>query len=184
MSEGRLKELEEVSDERLMERYAGGDGAAFDALFRRYEGRAYAFFYRRTGSEDRAWDLYQELFLRLHRGRSSYDPSLPFAPWLFQIARRLLVDDYRRSFRAHEVAWPERGAPGGEASVERRVLDVEEAQGLLATLSPHERDVLVASKVEGVAYAELAEGLGKSVDAVKKLASRAMQRLRELASAS
>jgi DNA-directed RNA polymerase specialized sigma24 family protein len=45
-------------------------------------------------------------------------------------------------------------------------------------LSPLERYVLVSSKVEGVGYPQLAVELGKSADAVKKMASRAMQRVR------
>ncbi len=94
---------EEVHDETLMERYVEGDAVAFDELFRRYERRAFAFFARRTRSADRAEDLYQELFLRIHRARHAYDPRRPFAPWLFQIAHHLLIDDKRRAFRNHEV---------------------------------------------------------------------------------
>jgi RNA polymerase sigma-70 factor (ECF subfamily) len=161
-----------------MRRYADGDQAAFDELFRRYEPRAYAFFYRRTGSGDRAEDLYQELFLRLHRSRTSYDPARPFAPWFFQIARRLLIDDLRRAFRSNEVPVAASETSESAPDAEERMGYVEQARGLLAELSAEERRVLVAAKVEGVSYGELARDLGKSTDAVKKLASRAMQRLR------
>jgi RNA polymerase sigma-70 factor (ECF subfamily) len=175
---GELGRMHKVPDEDLMRRYADGDGKAFEELFSRYEARAYGFFYKRTKSEDRAQDLYQELFLRLHRNRTSYDPSRPFAPWFFQIASRLLVDDYRRAFRNREVPVGEQERPSHERDSERRLGDLEEADRLLAELSPEERHILVSAKVEGTGYAELARDLGKSVDAVKKLASRAMQRLR------
>ena len=56
--------------------------------------------------------------------------------------------------------------------------DREQIDQLLDTLSPEERYVVLSAKVEGIGYPELAEHLGKSVDAVKKLASRAIQRLR------
>ncbi len=56
--------------------------------------------------------------------------------------------------------------------------DREHLAQVLAVLSSDERYVLVSAKGEGIGYAELAVALGKSVDAVKKLASRAMQRLR------
>jgi len=75
------------SDETLMARYADGDARAFGELFRRYEPRAYASFLKRTASPERAQDLYQELFLRIHRARDRYDAERPFAPWLFQIAQ-------------------------------------------------------------------------------------------------
>ena len=65
-----------------MERYVDGDSTAFDELFRRYEPRAFSYFLRRTGSPDRAQDLYQDLFLRIHRARDTYDSRRSFAPWL------------------------------------------------------------------------------------------------------
>jgi DNA-directed RNA polymerase specialized sigma24 family protein len=49
---------------------------------------------------------------------------------------------------------------------------------LLGALTAEERYVLVSAKVHGLGYAELAAQLGKSADAVKQLASRAMRRLR------
>jgi RNA polymerase sigma-70 factor (ECF subfamily) len=167
-----------VPDEDLMSRYAHGDTAAFEELFARYETRAYGFFYKRTRSEDRAQDLYQELFLRLHRSRRSYDPSSPFAPWFFTIAERLFIDDLRRGFRKHEL--PEQGqeASASDRDAEHSLGDVEEVEQLLRGLSAEEKHVLLSAKVEGVGYSELAKELGKSVDAVKKLASRALGRLR------
>ena len=174
----RRAALREVADEILMERYVNGDAAAFDELFRRYEPRAYAFFIKRTRSRERAQDLYQELFLRIHRARDTYDPARAFTPWFFQIAHRLLIDDQRRAHRSHELP-----LGYGEPRAQRfghndEVADREQLSQILGALSAEERHVLVSTKVEGIGYPELAAHLGKSVDAVKKMASRAMQRLR------
>ncbi len=166
-----------LSDETLMARYAKGDGGAFEVLFERYERRAYAFFLRRTGSPERAQDLYQELFLRVHQARDRFDPTRPFSPWLFQIAARLLVDDHRRAFRSREVPIDERDVPSRQQMAERVVGDREQVDRLLGGLSAEERFVVLSAKVEGRGYAELAEQLGKSVEAVRKLASRALRRL-------
>ena len=171
--------MEEVlPDELLMARYADGDTRAFEELFRRFEPRAYAYFVKRTGSPERAEDLYQALFLRIHRARDTYDPARPFAPWFFQIARRLLVDDIRRAFRAREVPIHDRDPQANALGSEDRLAQRECLDRLLRELSPEERYVLVAAKVEGMGYPELAEDLGRSAVAVRKLASRAMQRLR------
>ena len=170
--------LRGLPDEILMARYADGDAEAFEELFRRFEPRAYAFFVRRTGSRERAQDLYQELFLRIHRARDRYDPSRPFTPWFFQIANRLLVDDHRRAFRGREVALDDREPRSSRVGSEADVANREHLAQLLGGLSAEERYVVVSSKVEGLGYAELADQLGKSVDAVRKVASRALQRLR------
>jgi RNA polymerase sigma-70 factor (ECF subfamily) len=164
-----------------MARYADGDTEAFDELFRRYEPRAYAFFVRRTGSPERAQDLYQELFLRLHRARERYDPRRPFTPWFFQIANHLLVDDFRRAFRSREVSLEDRDPDGLQEGIEGVVANREQLARLLDGLSAEERYVVVSARVEGIGHTELAEHLGKSVDAVKKMASRALGRLRSVA---
>ena len=159
----------EVSDESLMGRYADGELEAFEELFARYEPRAYAFFLRRTASPDRAEDLYQELFLRIHRARDRYDPDRPFAPWFFQIANHLLVDDRRRAFRSHETHVDNPQFRSSEATSEECIAQREHFGQVLEALSPDERYILVSAKVEGVGYTELAERLGKSVDAVVKV---------------
>lgn len=177
----RLANEQGEPDESLMARYAAGDMEAFDDLFRRHEPRVYSFFLRRTGSSQRAEDLYQELFLRIHRARDTYDATRPFTPWFFQIARRLLVDDLRRSFRSHEVPIEDRDPRSERQGSEEQLADRELVGQLLGHLSPEERYVVVSAKVEGIGYPELAEQQGKSVDAVKKMASRAIQRLRAAA---
>lgn len=168
----------EVPDEVLMARYCDGAAEAFAELFRRYEQRAYAFFLKRTGSPERAQDLYQELFLRIHRARDRYDAERPFTPWLFQIAHRLLVDDLRRAHRHHEVPIEQREPREERSSSEDWLGDREVLVRTLASLSREERHILVSSKLEGVGYPEIAAQLGKSAEAVRKMASRALQRLR------
>ena len=93
-----------ATDSQLMERYALGEGKAFDELFRRYEGRLYAYFLRRTRSPDAARELYQELFLRIHRFRARFDPSRGFESWFFTIASHVFVDHLRRSRGFEEPA--------------------------------------------------------------------------------
>jgi RNA polymerase sigma-70 factor (ECF subfamily) len=171
----------ETPDEVLMERYVDGDAAAFDELFRRYEPRAFSYFLQRTRSTDRARDLFQDLFLRIHRSRESYDPRRAFAPWFFQIAHRLLIDDQRRAYRTHELSLEEREIDACVQRASDGVAERDHLAQLLDGLSPEERHVLICAKGEGAGYAELAVQLGRSVDAVKKMASRAAQRLRAAA---
>ena len=175
--------LSGVADEVLMERYVGGDPTAFDELFRRYEPRAFSYFLRRTGSPDRAQDLYQDLFLRIHRARDSYDSRRSFSPWFFQIAHRLLIDDQRRAYRSHELSLEDQHQDAIAAPT-RDVSQRDELEQLLKGLSAEERHVLVRAKGEGVSYAQIASQLGKSIDAVKQMASRAARRLRASHAAS
>jgi len=167
-----------LSDEILMGQYMAGDSAAFDELFRRYEWRAFAFFVKRTQSPERAQDLYQELFLRIHRARDAYDASRPFAPWFFQIAHHLLIDDQRRAYRTQEVVLDDAFPSVPRETKSDHVADREQLLQLLSGLSETEQYTLIAAKLEGVGYAELAVEQGRSVAAVKKMVSRTLQRIR------
>lgn len=171
--------MEERSDSKLMELYGHGDGVAFEELFRRYEGRAYGYFLRRTRSPDRARDLYQDLFLRIHRFRDRFDASQRFGPWFFAIASRVFLDDLRRSHGIDANTDEEfTDVAAGGSGVEGDAIARELVAQALGGLSSEQRSVLVAAKLGGFEYAEIADELGKTVQAVKQMASRAMRRLR------
>jgi len=170
--------MNDLPDGELMGLYADGSQGAFQELFRRYEGRAYAYFLRRVRSDAQARDLYQELFLRLHRFRDTYDASRPFEPWFFHIAHRVLIDDWRRRHRQAEVGLNEALLESPGADPERSAAARHESQRQLARLSPEEARILVDAKVRGLEYSEIAAALSKSVAAVKQIASRSLRRLR------
>ncbi|HEY8154326.1 MAG TPA: RNA polymerase sigma factor [Myxococcota bacterium] len=169
-----------ATDAQLMERYALGDRRAFDELFRRYEGRVYGYFLLRTRSPDAARDLYQDLFLRIHRFRARFDPSQRFESWFFTIARHVYIDHLRRSRGFEELAGDWLANRGQDADAERQAIARTEAHRILAGLSSEQKAVLVAAKVGGFDYAEIAEELGKTVAAVKQAASRTLRRIRAL----
>lgn len=170
--------MENLADSELMSLYASGSQAAFQELFRRYEGRAYGYFLRRVGCEARAADLYQELFLRLHRFRESYDPTRPFGPWFFHVARHVLVDEWRRRHREAAVELDEALFASPKPDARERASAREDAERHLERLSPEQARILLDAKVRGLEYSEIAEALSKSVDAVKQAASRSLRRLR------
>jgi RNA polymerase sigma-70 factor (ECF subfamily) len=170
--------MSDRTDESLMERYVAGDPASFDELFHRYEQRAFAYFMRRSQSEERAADLYQELFLRIHRFRDRYDPSRPFSPWFYQIAHNVLVDDFRRMARNRETVLEMDNISSLEPDAELALSGKQRARQLLDLIPVDQAAILIAAKVEGQDYAEIARNTGRSVDAVKQVASRALRRLR------
>lgn len=171
--------MSQESDEALMHAYASGSSVAFDELFRRYERRAWAFFRRRVASEDRARDLYQDLFLRVHRFRDTYDSSQPFSPWFFRVARNVLIDDLRRSFHTREQPLAEEFMASSTAADAERTVAAREAVSVqLGQLTDEGAHVLVGSKLLGKEYGEIAREIGKSRDAVKQIASRTLRQLR------
>lgn len=72
---------------------ARSDADAFHALYQRYAQRTYAFFDRRTRNRDVSLDLTAETFARAWLSRRTFRDLAggSAAPWLFAIARRVLI---------------------------------------------------------------------------------------------
>ncbi|MEW6321329.1 MAG: sigma-70 family RNA polymerase sigma factor [Acidobacteriota bacterium] len=175
------REPSDPNDEDLMLAYQAGDRGAFDQLYYRYARPIYNFFRRSAGRPDRAEDLCQKTFLKLHIARQRYRPEAPFRHWIFTIARNVLRDDARERRRrpAIEVASAEEQAPPAPRSNRCETMDV----GLmiteaLGTLPLSQREVLVLNRYQGMNYAEIGAILGISENAAKQRAFQGMQTLR------
>src|SRR5271169_3582348 len=87
------------SDQALMGRYARGDAAAFDALYRRHEMRVWRYLVRHVGNRSTADELMQEVWFAVARDAPRYRPSARFTTWLFTIAHNRMIDSMRTSRR-------------------------------------------------------------------------------------
>ena len=164
--------------EILMQRYQESDREAASALIEQMSGPLFRFFLAQARDRERAQDLHQEFWLRIHKARHTYRPGEPVVPWLFAIARRVQVDDYRKRKRVvrREVS-DERieSIPAGEPRAE-----VPSVPELLESLPRSQRNVLVMLKVAGLTIEETARATGTTVGAVKQKAHRAYTKLRRL----
>jgi RNA polymerase sigma-70 factor (ECF subfamily) len=106
----------EAPDELLMTAYANGDDRAFEHLFERHRRPLYTYLLSETRSRARTDDLFQEVFLRVIRGRQRFDASGSFRAWLFTIARNALTDARRRAALRDAEDFEERTEEGSLAS--------------------------------------------------------------------
>ena len=169
-----------------MERYAGGDAAAFGELYEGLAPRLHGFLLRQTRSAARADDVLQQTFLKMHAARGRFIAGADVVPWAFAIARRLVIDGARRGRREVLAEGTDEADPWAEvASVDARADELVEAQAVadairreLATLPEAQRVAFELVKQEGLSVAEAAEVLGTTVAAVKLRAHRAYVSLR------
>src|SRR5438093_1156352 len=93
----------EAELKRLMLAGLDGDAAAHRNLLHQLGGHLRAYYRRRLErigqGTTAAEDLVQEALLAIHIQRHTYDPSEPFTPWVYAIARYKLID-YLRATRS------------------------------------------------------------------------------------
>src|SRR6476661_2263545 len=79
-------------DAELMLRVKDGDGASFGVLLDKHRASVVHFLYRMVQNYAVAEELGQEVFLRVYRSRTSYEPTAKFTTWLFRIATHLALN--------------------------------------------------------------------------------------------
>jgi RNA polymerase sigma-70 factor (ECF subfamily) len=166
-----------------MERYASGDDSAFGELYDLLAPRLYEYLLGQVRNRALAEDLVQQTFLQLHRARGSFLAGADVRPWAFAIARRLMIDGFRRHKLellqlAEESRKPEGGsteAPDQQLAAKQMAARMAEALG---KLPESQRTAFTLVKQNGLSLAQAAEVLGTSITAVKLRLHRAVQVLR------
>src|SRR5215467_5697673 len=82
-------------DAELMLRVREGDETSFALLLERHRRPVVHFLYRMVQNQPVSEELAQEVFLRVYRSRSTYEPTAKFTTWLFRIATHVALNSIR-----------------------------------------------------------------------------------------
>jgi len=177
-----------------MAEVGAGQVARLAVLFERYHRPLFRYFISMNGHREQAEDLVQEVFFRMLRYRTSYDPAQSFTAWMYQIARNAGVDQVRKMRTAEVVdidAVNQRGtfadrrmelvsaSPGPEESVSRGQ-DLALLRRAMDQLPEDKREILVLSRFQGMKHEDIAEVLGCEVGTVKVRVYRAIRALEQI----
>jgi RNA polymerase sigma-70 factor, ECF subfamily len=124
-------------------------------------------------------DLTQETYLRALRGLRAFRGDTAARVWLLSIARRTVVDHFRRQGRRPPVAASLDSTPGAER-VGPVLADPAGAialRGLIERLDPDKRAAFVLTQVTGLSYAEAAEACDVPVGTIRSRVARAREDL-------
>ena len=165
-------------DEDLFERTLRGDPVAFSEVYRRYQKRIYGYCLARSLNPDAAADATQEVFMRLLRSDpgSINNPK----PWLFKVARNVVIDVSRKQDRKPEdlgidedsLAWDQlRAADTADEALSRS--DAKDVYLALRTLRPRYRTAIIMRDVHEQSAKDMADAFETTPGAVDTLVSRA-----------
>ena len=181
-----------------------GDDSALEQLCRIYGERVRRIIRLRMGKEIRprldSMDLVQDALILALGGLKdfTYKNEGDFLRWLSRITQNALRDnldklytdkrDIRKEVRLENYG-PTTGSgfvgtPGPIQTTTPSVImskkeDLDKLEKAIDQLKPDYREVIVLSKIDGLSYKEIGDRLGKSIDSVGHLLSRAMVALTE-----
>jgi RNA polymerase sigma-70 factor, ECF subfamily len=154
--------------------------AALRALYARYAQALYGYVDRFSPGLASTDDIVQETFIRAwrHLPQLAADDRL-VRPWLFRVARNLLIDaDRRARSRPVTVAAGPDLDPGQEDAL-GQIMDRQLLAAALAKLSPAHRVVLVETFYRGGTMAAVARRLGIPAGTARSRLHYALDALRQ-----
>lgn len=199
MPERVYEDMEAVSsldfDAQLMLRVREGDNDSFRILLEKHRNPLVHFLQRMVQDAGVSEELAQEVFLRIYRSRSSYEPSAKFTTWMFRIASHLALNWLRDEKHERTASRIDGPRPGNERHGELAFRDVRdgrpsveegmvyenrlrEVRDSIASLPAKQRAAVLMHKYEEMDYAQIAQALECSESAVKSLLFRAYETLR------
>jgi RNA polymerase sigma-70 factor (ECF subfamily) len=175
-----LKAHDADTAERRAIEAAQKDPARFAELYENNFGRVYAFVARRVPDRNEAEDVTSEVFHQALANLPRFQwRGVPFAAWLFTIARNSIIDRSKHAAREQEL--PEGLDLPAEVSTQEFEYEIEQHSRLfkLVNLLPEDQRRVIAKRfAEEKSIREIANEIGRSEGAVKQLQFRALQTLR------
>ena len=173
-----------MNDAALIIAHQSGDRAAFETLVARHRDSVMGFLVNRVG--DDAEDLFQETWSRVGRSIDAYEEAGTFRAWVFQIARRLVIDHHRRkSTRIQTVSSAVHATPSPvdptkpDQSLEASQL-LTALQEALSSLPESTAEVLRLRLVDGWAFRAIADHQGVSLNTALSRMHRGLNRVRAI----
>ena len=160
----------------LLRRHTDGDSEAFPELMALYRSQVFSYIVRCGVHPSHRDDVFQEIFLAVHRNASSYNSSRALEPWLFTITANSVRTYFRRqkvrSIVEHDT---ERADSPTTFSAADESLAQETARWVereIAKLPLAQREVLTLCCMRDISQSDVAEILQMPVNTVKTHLSR------------
>jgi len=161
----------------LQERFASGDQAAFEELFRQHQKEVFAWIVRIVRDSAIAEDLTVETFWRIYRARARFRPDGNFPAWARRIATNAALDHLRRNRRETELPENLPAVARPDAAVQHETR--RKIRQAFAELPAKYRLIAALALVEDEPYERIAAATGLSAGLVKIRVFRAVRLLRK-----
>ncbi|MGP4030484.1 RNA polymerase sigma factor [Pseudarthrobacter sp. 1C304] len=171
-------------DARLNESFAAGDETALAEAYRQFSPLVHTLALRALRDSSAADDVTQEVFIRVWRSRSAFDPAKARLPaWIVGITRNAVTDaqaastrETRKVLAAVELA-PAPEVSGGHATAEeladRLLLD-----GELEKLGEPQGSILKLAFYDDLTHSQISQKLDLPLGTVKSHIRRSLSQLR------
>ncbi len=185
-----LSQLQAMSDTELLELCANKNENAFSTIVQRYEKFVYSAVFMELKNSDDAFDVSQEVFIRLYNAAGGFRCESTLKTWLFRMCKNCAYDYMRKFYKHKTISLSKTGDDGENDGIEDIASDITTDEQVLKKekiravhrainmLPDEQRDVIILRELEGMSYTEISEALGINEGTVKSRISRAREALK------
>ncbi len=183
-------DIQNDSDEILVQHSKEGDLTSFEELISRYEEKLYHMIFNKTGHEEDARDLLQETLVKAYESIHTFQGKSTFYTWIYKIAKNKTINHLKKKKRRAGYSYDDADSgvlsdPGfvdtAFKSNPRRFSNINELHGQLnhaiLKLSDDHRAVVKMFDIQGMHHAQIAKVLNVSVGTVRSRLHYAHQQL-------
>lgn len=180
-----------VSDElQILEAVKAGDNRAFELIVKKYQNQVANLVYMVMGRRNDVEDITQEIFIKVYKSISKFEPRVSLFGWIYRITINLCIDRMRKEkfkrllsldFLTEDIIYKRKDNLSDDPL--KSILRNEKKNivyNALQHLSPEYRAVLTLREYQDLSYSEIAEVLGLTVEAVKSRIFRARKEMKKL----
>ncbi|MFT8322030.1 MAG: RNA polymerase sigma factor [Bacillus sp. (in: firmicutes)] len=170
-------------DHELVKEIQAGSQAAMEVLTRKYYKPIYAFVYRKIVDKETAYDLTQEIFIKMMQRISTYTNEGKFSSWIFTIAINHCRDywrskEYKVSSQQTELPEVAENEQNNVTYIFERKEAREQVKQAMQTLPEYQREAILLKYYQHFKIREIAV-ITKTSDSTVK--SRLRQGITKLA---
>ncbi len=182
-----MNNLENTSktESEIIQACQSGQMESFVLLYDRYAEKIFKFVYFRTSHKQHAEDVTSQVFMRAMEKIGSFDEVKgTFQSWLYQIARNLIIDEFRKSKPTEnlDAHYNLQDSTDLNAEVESKMAFKQLAK-LVAELPQEAQELITMRLWDELSYSEIAFVTGKTEGSLKMQFSRIISKLQAQATA-
>jgi RNA polymerase sigma-70 factor (ECF subfamily) len=165
-----------------IEKMKAGDRESFNQVFRRYYSPMVRFCIRYVADSDIASEIVQDLFVKLWSNREKISFNTSFESYMLTSVRNSALT-YINKERVHAEVNERIFTDDSDANDPSETLQSNNLESsyraILANMPEKRREVFLASRYDGLKYAEIADKMGLSQKTVEAHMTAAIKQLRE-----
>jgi RNA polymerase sigma-70 factor, ECF subfamily len=176
-------------EKELVDKSKKGDINAFEKLLLSYEKKIFNIAYRISGNREDAYDIAQEVCIKIFKNINSFMGNSSFGTWVYRITSNVCIDEMRKKKKTKsltifsnfndefEVPVQDKGKLPDEIIENKEMAEL--IKDCISQLPPEHKMIIILRDINGYSYEEISTILAINLGTVKSRLSRARNLLKD-----